>query len=383
MANTLTNLYPDLYAALDKVSRELVGFIPAVGRNSGAERAAVGELVRVPIVGDGNVGDTTPAMAIPEPTDQTVNNVAIQITKSRVAEFGFVGESQRGLNNGVGYMSIQANMIAQAMRKLVNEVEADVASQAIYASRAYGTATTTPFGSNLADTAQLHKILADNGAPLNDKQLVINTATGVNLRTLTNLTKVNEAGTSDILRNGVLMDVHGFAIRESAQLGSHTAGTGASATTNTAGYAIGATTITLASAGTGTILAGDVITFAGDTNKYVVVTGDADVSGGGTVVIQAPGLRKAIPASATAITVTATFANNLAFDREAIQLVTRAPALPQEGDIALDRTTITDPISGLSFEVSIYGGYRKVRYELALAWGVKTIKPENVALLIG
>lgn len=383
MANTLTNLYPDLYAALDKVSRELVGFIPAVGRNSGAERAAVGENVRIPITPVGNVGDTTPAMAIPEPTDQTITNTVITITKSRVAEFGFVGESQKGLNNGVGYMSIQAQMIAQAMRKLVNEVEADVAAQAIYASRAYGTAGTTPFASTLADTAQLHKILADNGAPLTDKQLVINTSTGANLRTLTNLTKANEAGTTDMLRSGVLLDVHGFAIRESAQLGSHTAGTGSGATTDAAGYAIGATTITLASAGTGTILAGDVITFAGDTNKYVVVTGDADVSGGGTVVIAAPGLRKAIPASATAITVTATFANNLAFDREAIQLVTRAPALPQEGDIAIDRTTITDPISGLTFEVSIYGGYRKVRYEIALAWGVKTIKPENVALLIG
>ena len=44
---------------------------------------------------------------------------------------------------------------------------------------------------------------------------------------------------------------------------------------------------------------------------------------------------------------------------------------------------ITDDRSGLAFEVSIYGGYRKVRYEIALAWGVKNIKPQHTCLLLG
>ena len=74
------------------------------------------------------------------------------------------------------------------------------------------------------------------------------------------------------------------------------------ATTNAAGYAVGSTNITLAPAGTGQINAGDIISFSGDTNLYVVQTGDTDVSNGGTIVLQAPGLRVAIPAAATAIT---------------------------------------------------------------------------------
>ena len=174
MANTLTDLIPDLYAALDKVSREMVGFIPAVGRNSGAERAAVGELVRVPVTGAGNVEDINPSMSVPEPTDQTVDNVAIEITKARTAEFGFVGEEQLGLNNGPGYLSVQGGMIAQAMRKLVNEVERDVAGTYVAASRAYGTPGSNPFQS-LDDTAQVRKILADNGSPMMDLNMVIDT----------------------------------------------------------------------------------------------------------------------------------------------------------------------------------------------------------------
>lgn len=384
-ANTLTNLIPSLYAGLDIVSRELVGLVPSVSRSATAERAAVGQTTTYHIAPAANVTDITPAMTIPEPTDQTIGSGTITITKARAANFGFVGEEQRGLNNnGSGYNAVQADMFAQGLRALVNEMEADGCLAAkLGASRAYGTAGTAPFASGVGDSAQMRKILDDNGAPATGRALVINTSGGANLRTNTQLTKANESGTLMTLRDGELLNMHGFSIKESAQIVTHTNGTGASATTDNAGYAVGATVITLASAGTGTIVAGDVASFAGDTNKYLVVSGDADVLNGGSITIAAPGLRQAIPAATTNITISNNYAANLAFSSNAIVLAARAPALPEEGDAAVDRMMLTDPRSGMVFEVSVYAAYRKVRYEVACAWGWKVVKSEHLAILQG
>lgn len=382
--NVITGLLPDLFAGLDVVSRELVGFIPSVTRNANAERAALGQDVVYHVAPSGNVSDIVPAMTIPEPTDQTIGTGNIKITKARVAEFGWTGEEMRGLNTGPGALSVQADQFAQGLRSLVNEIEADLALEAaLAASRMRGTAGTDPFATTHAETAQLKKILDDNGAPMAERSMVINTAAGANLRSLNNLTKVNEAGTAMTLRDGELLNLNGFSTKESNGVVSPTAGTGDSATTDATGYAVGTRIIATAAAGTGTILAGDVITFAGDTNQYVVAVGNDDVSGAGSITLNAPGLRVAIPASATAITVVDSGARNIAFSRNALHLVARAPALPNGRDAAIDRYMLTDPRSGLTFEVSIYEGYKKLRAEVGLAWGVKAVKEEHITGLFG
>jgi hypothetical protein len=383
-ANTLTNLIPDVYNALDVVSRELVGLIPSVTLDATASRAAVGQNTRSFVAPVSTANNITPGVDIPDSGDQTIGNVNLTISKSRFVQFRWNGEEEVGLNNGgPGSKAIRLNQIAQAFRTLSNEVEADLAALYVNASRSYGAGGSVPFATagDYTDASNVLKILLDNGSPNSDLQLVLNTGAGANLRGKQG-GKANEAGTDTILRQGVLLDVHGFQIRESAQIKNHTKGTGASATTNAAGYAIGATVITLASAGTGTILPGDSITFTGDTNQYVVASGDGDVSNAGTITLAAPGLRQAI-VGATNITVAASGPRSMGFRRSAIALATRLPALPEGGDKAVDRTTIVDPRSGLAFELAMYPGFRQMNYFVGLAWGQVVEKTEHLALLAG
>lgn len=377
MANTLSNLIPDVYAALDVVSRELVGAIPGVTRDPKADRIATGQTLRIAQTPTNTTASYTPSMAVPAAIDQTIGNVSLTLSKNKYAGFSWTGEEEYGMDQGPGFLTIRQGQIAQAFRALVNEMENDVCDAlAAGASRATGTAGTTPFASNLGDSAQVRKILDDNGTPPSGRSLIIDTAAGAALRTLGQLTKANEAGNSMTLRDGELLNMHGFSIRESAQINTATAGTGSGyLVNNSGGYAIGATTIA-ADTGTGTILAGDIVTIAN--NKYVVAT----ALSGGSFTINAPGLVTAVADNA-AIAVNATSSRNLAFSSDAIVLATRLPIFPSQGDLAIDNEIITDPRTGISFDLRVYPGDGMVLYRIHALWGWKVTKANHAALLLG
>ena len=387
MANVITGMIPELYEALFQHSRELQGFIPAVARNSNGESAAVGQTIRVPKGVAGAKASISPGQLPPNTGDSTVDYVDMTIQKAEAVPIRWNGEEQKAIGHaGQSYNAVLANQFFDAFRKLSNQIELDCANAVkAGASRAYGTAGTAPFGtaSDLTDIANIRKILEDNGAPMGNLELVLNSSAMVNLRGKQSvLFKVNEAGSSDMLRNGMTDRLQGFALRQSGQIGLHTKGTGSAYELNDASSALGDVVIA-ADTGTGTILAGDIVTLVGDTNKYVVNS----ALSGGSFTIGNPGLRVDGIAENAVITVGNSYTGNYAFDKNAVQLITRAPALVSMGgkaaDSAIDRMMVTDPFSGLMFEVSVYSEYRQVHLEIGLAWGVNVIQSEHIATLLG
>jgi len=383
-ANTLTGLIPTIYQAKEVILRELTGFIPAVTMDGSGEEAALNQTISWPVSVVGDPDDVAAAATGPDPAGVTQGADTMTISKSRSVTFHWTGEEQKSLNGM--YNQILLNQFAKAMRKLVNEIETDLGALYIYASRAYGTAGTAPFGTNYAEAAQIRKILADNGAPISDLQLVINTSAGANMRTLAAFNAASDAGSSDPLRRGVLLDVHDFAIRESAKVASHTKGTGSGFLVDlTAGYAAGLTSFH-ADTGLGIIKAGDILTntkTGRDTNKYVVKTGATGGTGVDVdLVLADPGLQIAW-VNNDPLSVGANYAANLAFSRSAIHLMTRVPAMPEGGDAAEDVIVVTDPQTGLSFQVALYRQRRRVAFEVGIAWGVKAVESEAIAILLG
>jgi len=381
MANTLTGLIPTIYTALETVNRELIGFIPNVATDATAENAAVGQTVRSPIAGTSSLEDITPGNDPADSGDTTDEYVDVTITKSKAYPIRWTGEEQKSTNNYGIYDTLMAQKMEQGFRTIANAVEADLAALYYGASRAYGTAGTTPFGTanDHTDFAQANRILDENGCPASDRVMILGSAARANLEGKhPELFRVNEAGDAGaMLRNRQMRQLHNFTMGYSAGIKSHTKGTGSGYLLNDASSAAGDTLIAV-DTGTGTVLTGDVVTLDGDANKYVVGT----ALSGGDLSINKPGLLSAAADNAS-ITVGNSYTANMFYHRNAMLLAARQPAMPEGGDEADDVMTLTDPVSGLTYQFAMYRQYRRVKIEIGLAWGVKEIKPENMGILLG
>jgi hypothetical protein len=381
--NTLSGLVVTIYDALNTVAREQIGFIPATRKwNFPGRKVAKNEPITFPIVpAFAAPTDISASNVISDPSGIVVGSDTMYMDSVKSISWGWNGEEAVGLGNSQIFATTQADAFKQAFRSFANKIESDLAANYLYASRAYGTSGTTPFGTvdNLTDLSETRRILEDNGMWMTGKmKLVCNNAALSNLRgKQTVVFKANEAGRLDGQTMGTVTQLEGFNIHQSGQIATHVSGyrLGASSTGSSV---VGTTAITIDSAGSGTIYNGDVLSFAGNNNKYVMDSSTSATA----IVLAAPGIVEAT-VGAVAITDSSTYKANMAFNEDAMVLISALPNLPEGGDQAVSRMTVQDPISGLLFEVSEYKGYRKVIYVVASAWGTKVVKTEGLALLLG
>jgi hypothetical protein len=377
MANVFTSLAADIYEAAERVGRELVGGINAVKINSGAQAAAKGDIVRSSFTRPQVVSTAyNPSMTIPEGTDQTVDNKTMSLSTYASIQIPYLGEEQKSLNNGAGYRTVYGNQIQQAMRSICNKIELDLMLNiGQNAGQAYGTAGTTPFASNMNDLPNIMKLLLDRGCP-DDGSIgaIYDTTAAVNIQNLSNLYKVSEAGDVNMLRRGKLGELYNVNLLRSGQVARPAVGTGTLYVLNGA-HAIGATSVVLKT-GSGTVLAGDVVTIG--SNKYVVAVG---IAAPGTITLQSGLLTAQVDGDSFAIN--ALSRRNVVLHPDAVELAIRPLALPEGGDAAKDMMVVQDPVSGLAFTLSHYVGFKKSMIEIGCLYGSKVWLPDFAAIHLG
>jgi hypothetical protein len=215
-----------------------------------------------------------------------------------------------------------------------------------------------------------------------DLQLVIDTNAALNIQNLGIYQQAYAAGNDAERRQGLFGRQLGFRIIDSAGIALHTKGTLTSTVSDLGSTAaIGTTSINCdgSTSDTNTVLAGDVITWAGDTNKYVIGTAIASMADDTAIVLNRPGLRKTLANDVTG-TIGASYTPSLAFERNAVVGIVRPPLFTENATI---KTMVISDQFGMSYLMVELQQYGQTSWEMHAAWGFKVVQPEHVALILG
>lgn len=380
MANTLTNILPKLLARGLLALREQAILPQLVNQDYGTEAAQKGATIDIPVSVAQSASDVVPGPTPPTPADTTPSLVQINLNNWKKTNFHLTDKEILEIERRDHFIPLQAS---EAVRALANAVNEDIHAEYLGVYGAVGTAGTTPFASDATAVVDARKLLNQQLAPRAMRRLVLDFDAEANYLALAQISDAERVGSPVPKMDGEIGRKFGFDTYTDNAVVTHTAGTASGATTDTTGYAIGLKTVGLASAGTGSILIGDIITFAGDEQQYVVTSGDADVSGGGSISFE-PGLKVAIETSAHAITVVATHVVNLAFHRDAFAFASR-PLLEVRAGLPSDSQMVqaTDPVSQISLRLDIGRQYKQYTWEYDVLWGAKIIRPEYAVRLLG
>jgi len=387
MANKYTDTITEvLYGTMESLQAEPVGILQSVQRNvSDVTKASFGKEIESLVTGDVTINSAssfTPQMGDIDGPEDSDGNDTFKLTNHIFFDVSILPEQQRHANNTIGWKTQLNRRLLKGLRAGRNTIEGHLAA-AMYqsASRAIGTAGTTPFASNADLIEDGMKIMVDSGINRyqGDISACLNSAAGTKMRKLTGLQKVNEAGTADLLRRGSLGSLFGCDIRESSQIASHTKGDADGYLVDLAeDYAVGSKTIHV-DTGTGAILAGDVVKFGSDTTEYVVVTGFAG-DGDGDIVLGGDGLVNAV-ADGAAVTISDSFTANLMYTSSAAEFASRTPDLGQ--DKAIFRSDIKDDLADLNWCYSIYPGRGMQVLRVEMFAGYKVWNQRELLILKG
>jgi hypothetical protein len=383
--NVLTALMPSFYKGLNKVQQEQTDAIDAVNQNVSLEQAALGQTITFPIAQPASLIDTPQNGVSTAGYGETPGIGTLSISKSKSGFFQYNGEEIHQLQLGGIYGDYYGDQLAQRVRTLRKAVAADIVAAALVgACRGTGTPGTVPFGTAgvLTDFSNAGLILNNNGAPGSDRHMILSPNAVSNIQGKQSvLFKANEAGTDRLLRTGTIGSVEGFNVGMDTSIATVSAFGNSDGNKNTAPVAVGATSFTLDSSGTGAPIAGDTFYFSGDTNIYTVASVASKV-----VTINAPGIMAPITGEVVVVFNATPGQPNLFFTRDAITLIARQPKIATGNSPTgqlMDLTTIPDPRCGLIYQLAMWQSGRSIEIEVALAWGVGVTNPQDLGILWG
>ena len=384
MSNTLTTVLPKILARGLLALREQAVMPRLVNADYSAEAARKGDTIDVPLPSAIAASDVTPSNTPPSPSDSTISQVQIALSNWKKAGFHLSDKEVMEIDRNETFVPMQ---MSEAVRALANAVNASVHAEYAGVYGYIGTAATTPFATDVSDATEARKLLNKQLAPRGERRAVLDFDAEANALALAQFSDAEKVGSAEVKIEGEIGRKFGIDWFADDGVPTHTSGTASDSgtytiTTAAAGTA-GDTAVTIKSdVGTPTLVAGDVLSFAGHAQTYVVTAG-ATLGVTGVAVSVSPSLAANV-ANAAAVDVRASHIVNLAFHRDAFALAMR-PLTAGTADLSLGNQilSMTDAQTGLSLRLEVSRQYKQTVWEFDVLWGVKLVRPELAVRIAG
>lgn len=405
-ANSLTNILPKILARGLMTLRTRCIMPRLVNGDYGTEAAKKGTTIDIPVPVAVETEDVVPATTpitvggvtpglVQVSLNQWKQNTPLYLTDKEIAEID--------MNEHFLPMQMQ-----EAIKALASDVNQHILGKYKGASRGVfgwvGTSGTTPFGDSvgISSATQARKVLNQQLCPRSDRRGVLDFDAEANALDLSAFSDAEKIMSAVVKTEGEIGRKFGIDWFADDDVPTHTAGTIATntgsyrtcAVNNGAGYSAGDSTINVdfdndaGDVGAGTIVIGDVISFAGHDQTYTVI-GDADYTFVGNAITGLqfyPVLQEDV-ADNEVITVKDDHVVNLVFHRDAFAFATRA----LEDANALQRMiggtsqimSMQDPQTGLVLRLEVSRQHKQFVWEFDILWGAELIRPELAVRIAG
>ena len=377
MANTITNVVPQIMAQGLKVLRENCIVPRLVNRDLEAKVADYGDTIDVPFVGLATAVTVTPAVAYSN-TDITASKVQVALSFWREATFTLSDKEIEEAISGLFPMRADATIKA-----LGNSVDSFLLGLYKGVWAAGGVAGTTPFASTVTAYLDARKWLNKYGAAVGDRRVVLNSDAESAAIGLPQFQQAQMRGDQGGIIEANIGRKLGADWYLDQNVVTHSAGTGTAETTHlvVTAYAAGVSSIVVRGTALTGLVVGDLFTINGGAQQYVV---NATCTATGTLmtITFQPSLAVAAVADQV-VTYVATHVVNLLFQRDAIAWASRPMQRSNIAGLGSIFSTVVDPISGLALRLEVSRQYRQTTWAWDILGGGALVRPQLAARILG
>ncbi len=338
------------------------------------------DVININIVSDAHVGPVVASNITPDAEKTTLKTIPLALNNRDGDSFSITDNELTSIENGIIPRIVDSRL--EAISAYIDKVLIMKAYKNSY--NIVGTPGVDPYATSTSAIRTADRMLNVALAPINNRSFVVNPYSKESLLGLQSFTDASASGDTNVITQASLGRKLGFNIHMDQNVPRHISGTAAltGGLSISGAHIIGDTTLLVANVSATTLVEGDIITIAGDTQTYVVRADVTWASSGNMPVTIQPPLKEAL-SGGEAITLTASHDIDIAFHKDAICFASRRVEDVIDKRLGNIIETRKDTgVSGIALCLEISRQFKQTHWQFDILHGEAITRPEHIVRII-